>query len=139
MPNCMCFAALTPRDLTFLSGFDNCTRYRYSINGVANTNRDITVGNIDRTGRQLHNHMLSKFFGNMGRALNKYDAQSVDFHRIDDTSTHAIYPLVTPLVSAPQIIQLELFATSNMTGKPVYYVSYHQRLMKITNGRLQIS
>lgn len=137
-PNCMGMCTLSPRNLTFLSGFDQCQEYAYSINGVKNTNRNINVGNIDRTGRQLHNHMLAKFFGNMGQLLNKYDAQSVDFHRIDDTSTHALYPLVTPLVSAPQVIQLELFATNNMTGKPMYYVSFHQRLLKLSNGRLQM-
>jgi hypothetical protein len=137
--NCLGFVTLSPLNLTFLSGYDNCTTYRYAIDGVPNTNRDIPVGNIDRAARQLHNHMQQKYFGNMSMNLNKYDAQTVDYHRIDDTATHAIYPLVTPLLPNPQIVQLQLFCANDpMTAKNLFFVTTHQRILKLSNGRLQI-
>jgi hypothetical protein len=122
-----------------LSGFDGCISYRYSINGVSTTNRDIAVGAIDRTQRQLHNHLLKKFYANLGQPLSKYDAETVDLARTDDKRTHAHYPLVTPLVPTPQIIQLQLFADGNtMTSKNLFFVQVYTRMMKITNGVVQM-
>jgi hypothetical protein len=136
--NCAGLAILTPQNLTFLSGFDTCDRYRLAIDGVANTNRDIYVGDIDKVDRQLHNHMLKKFFGNLGKPLFKYDAQTIDARRVDDNATHAFYPLVTPYVPRSQIVQLQLFSNTNMAQKTVFYVSNHQRVLKISNGRVML-
>ena len=136
---CMGMTCLSPQNLELLSGFDGCISYRYSINGVSTTNRDIAVGAIDRTQRQLHNHLLKKFYANLGQPLSKYDAETIDLARTDDKRTHAHYPLVTPLVPTPQIIQLQLFADGNtMTSKNLFFVQVYTRMMKITNGVVQM-
>jgi len=135
---CMGMTTLSPQNLEFLSGFDNCQSYRYSINGVSNTNRDVQVGPIDRSQRQLHNHLLTKFYANLGATLMKYDSEVLDYARADNQRTHAHYPLVTPLIPAQQIIQLQLIGDSMnpMASKNLFFVSFHTRLMKITNGRV---
>ena len=135
---CLGMTCLSPQNLELLSGFDNCQSYRYAINGVATTNRDIQVGPIDRTQRQLHNHLLKKFYANLGVPLSKYDAEVIDYARVDNKRTHSHFPLVTPLIPAPQTIQLQLFGDSQnpMASKNLFFVSLHTRLMKITNGRV---
>ncbi len=137
-PNCLGLAVLTPQTLTFLSGFENCTSYRYAIDGVSNTNRDINVGNATTTGRQLHNIMLKNYFGNTGMPLMKYDAQTVDFARVDNTATHAFFPLVTPYVPRSQIVQIQLFASTAMSQKSLFYVTTHARVLKLSSGRVQL-
>jgi hypothetical protein len=137
---CAGLTTLSPQNLEFLSGFDNCQSYRYSINGVSTTNRDIQVGPIDRSQRQLHNHLLKKFYGNLGLALSKYDADVIDFARHDDQRTHSHYPLVTPLLPTTQTVQLQLFGNPDipMTSKNLFFVTVHPRMMKISNGRVQM-
>lgn len=137
-PNCLGLAVLTPQTLTFLSGFENCTSYRFAIDGISNTNRDINVGNASTTGRQLHNVMLKNYFGNTGAPLLKYDAQTVDYARLDNNATHAFFPLVTPYVPRQQIVQIQLFATTAMNQKSLHYVTTHSRVLKISNGRLML-
>lgn len=138
---CIGMTTLSPQNLEFLSGFDSCQSYRYAINGVATTNRDIQVGAIDRTQRQLHNHLLKKFYGNLGVPLMKYDADVTDYARPDDKRTHSHYPLVTPLIPAPQTVQLQLFGDPDtpMISKNLFFVSIHPRMMKLSNGRVQMA
>ena len=141
-PGCIGLAVLTPQNLRLLSGWDNCERYRFAINGVSNTNRDIHVydaANPTRplVGRQLHNHMLRKYLVNVGKSLKKYDANVVNYTAADDQRLHSMFPLVTPQVGAEQIIQIQLFADNgNMSQKSLFYVMTHPRVMKISNGRV---
>ena len=134
-------AVLTPQNLTFLSGFDNCQRYRFSINGKETVNQDIVVGAADLTGRQLHNYFLKTFFGNVGQALKKYDANQCDYVHLDNQATHAIYPLIIPNMPQESVIQLQMVAAdgTSMAGKNIFYVFYRQRLMRISNGRVMLS
>lgn len=134
-------AVLTPQNLTFLSGFDNCARYRFAINGKEVTNQDIVVGSADLKGRQLHNYFLKTFFGNLGQSLKKYDANSLDYVHTDNQETHAMYPLIIPNMAQESVIQLQLVAAdgTTMAGKNIFYVFYRQRMMKISNGRVMIS
>lgn len=134
-------AVLTPQNLTFLSGFDNCARYRFAINGKECTNQDIVVGAADLKGRQLHNYFLKTFFGNLGQALKKYDANACDYVHLDNQATHAIYPLIIPNMPQESVVQVQLVASdgTSMAGKNIFYVFYRQRVMKISNGRVMIS
>lgn len=137
-PNCAGVAVLTPQNLTLLSGFDNCSSYRFAIDGKETTNRDVRVGDERSVGRQLHNHLLKRFYGNLGKRLRKYDANPIDYAAPENQATHAFYPLVTPVVPRPQIIQLQLFSDTAMSGKPVFYVFYHQKVLALSNGRARV-
>lgn len=142
--NCVGLAVLTPQNLELLSGFDNCERYRFAIDGKETTNRDVLVYDSTNTqpvvGRQLHNHMLKKYWGNVGKTLKKYDANYASYASPDSARTHAIYPLVTPVVPREQIIQLQLFNDSgtNMQAKNLHMVFTHLRTLKISNGRVMV-
>ena len=132
-------AVLTPQNQTFLSGFDGCNRYRFSINGKEVTNQDIEVGAADLVGRQLHNYFLKSYFGNLGQALKKYDAPQHDYNNTADTATHTVYPLIVPNLGAESVIQLQLFSDSTMGGKNIFYVFTRQKLLKISGGRVMVS
>lgn len=136
--NCMSLAVLTPQNLTLLSGFDNCTRYRYSIDGVATTNRDIDVGAHNVAERQLHNHMLKKYFGNQGQRLMKYDREQNQMRAPDNKTTAAFYPLVLPMRPVPQIVQIQLFATNQMLQKSIFWVFSCQKSLKLQRGRAMV-
>lgn len=144
LPGCIGLAVLTPQNLRLLSGWDNCERYRFAINGIEATNRDVHVydaANPTRplVGRQLHNYLLKKYFANMQKPLMKYDANVSDYTSADNKSLHSLYPLVTPLVNSEQTIQIQLFADNgNMSQKSLFYVFTHPRMLKIANGRVSI-
>lgn len=141
LANTIGLAVLTPQNLTLLSGFDNCGRYRFAINGKEQTNQDLVVGSADLKGRQLHNHFLKKFFGNLSQSLKKYDAPGFDYVNQGNQATHAMYPLVIPNMPQESVVQLQLFANdgTTMAGKNIFYVFFRQRLMKISNGRVMLS
>jgi hypothetical protein len=134
-------AVLTPQNLTLLSGFDNCARYRFAINGKEVTNQDIVVGAADLKGRQLHNYFLKTFFGNLGQSLKKYDANACDYVHLDNQATHAMYPLIIPNMPQESVVQVQLVASdgTSMAGKNLFYIFYRQRVMSISNGRVMIS
>lgn len=132
-------AVLTPQNLTLLSGFDGCARYRFAINGKEVTNQDIVVGSADLKGRQIHNCLLKNFFANLGQALKKYDAPQYDFNCTADKDTHAMYPLVIPNMPQESVVQMQLFSDTSMSGKNIYYVFFRQRELKISNGRVVVS
>lgn len=142
--NCAGMAVLTPQNLELLSGWDNCERYRFAIDGKETTNRDVLVYDSTNTqpvvGRQLHNHLLKKYFGNVSKALKKYDANYASYAQPDSARTHAMYPLVTPVVPREQIVQLQLFNDNgtNMEAKNLFMVFTHLRVLKLSNGRVQI-
>jgi hypothetical protein len=141
LANTIGLAVLSPQNLTFLSGFDNCGRYRFAINGKEQTNQDLVVGSADLKGRQLHNHFLKKFFGNLSQSLKKYDAPGFDYVNQGNQATHAMYPLVIPNMPQESVVQLQLFANdgTTMAGKNLFYIFFRQRVMKISNGRVMLS
>lgn len=137
-PNCLGLSVLTPQNLTLLSGFDNCTSYRFSIDGKEQTNRDINVGEEKTVARQLHNYMLKRFHGNMGKKLLKYDANTTNYSAPNVQTTHSMFPLVTPMVPRPLIVQLILQSDTPMVSKNIFYVFHHQKVLKLSNGRAQV-
>ena len=139
-PNCYGVTLLTPQTLELLSGFDGCTSYRFALDGKEQSSRDIVCGTDPTAGRQGHNYLLQKYFKNLGQALAKYDANFYDYGSPDDKRTHAMYPLVTPFIPRQQTLQVQLFAGSNtMTGKSLFFVSTHERLLNISNGRVTVT
>jgi hypothetical protein len=132
-------AVLTPQNLTLLSGFDGCNRYRFSLDGRELTNQDIICGSADLRGRQLHNYFLKTFFANLNTPLKRYDAPKFDYVNTDDTATHAMYPLVLPNRPMESVVQVQLFSDTGMAGKSVFYLFFRQRVLKISNGRVMVS
>ena len=132
-------AVLTPQNLTLLSGFDGCNRYRFSLDGRELTNQDIVCGSADLRGRQLHNYFLKTFFANLNTPLKRYDAPKFDYVNTDDTATHAMYPLVLPNRPMESVVQVQLFSDTGMAGKSVFYLFFRQRVLKISNGRVMVS
>jgi len=139
LANTIGLAVITPQNLTLLSGFDGCSRYRFAINGKEVTNQDIIVGGADTRARQIHNYMLKSFFGNLGQALKKYDSPQYDYVCRADKATHAIYPLIIPNLPQESVVQIQMFSDSTMAGKNIYYCFFRQRMLKISNGRVQLS
>lgn len=139
-PNCYGVALLTPQTLELLSGFDGATSYRFALDGKEQSTRDIVCGTDPTTGRQGHNYLLTKYFQNLGQALSKYDANYYDYGSPDNMRTHAIYALVTPFLPRQQVLQVQLFAGNHtMASKNLFFVSTHERTLKISNGRVTVS
>jgi hypothetical protein len=139
LPGTIGLAVLTPQNLTLLSGFDGCNRYRFSLDGKEVSNQDIVCGSADLRGRQLHNYFLKMFFANLQQPLKKYDAPKFDYNNTDDTATHAMYPLVIPNRPVESVVQVQLFSDTAMAGKSVFYVFYRQKVLQIKGGRAMVS
>ena len=134
MPNTVGVSVLTPQNLSLVSGFDNCNRYRFALNGKETTNQDIQVGSAVVAGRQIHNVLLREHLLNIGKQLKKYDAPKFCYEIDVVSATHAMYGLVVPMVPAETIMQLQLFADSAMASKNIYFVMHVQRVLKLGAG-----
>ena len=133
-------AVLSPQNLQLVSGYDGCTAYRYAINGKETTNRDILVGNANSRARQLHNHQLKRYLGNLNQTLKKYDAPYVDYANgtaAADQRQHAMFPLVLPMSPQEQIVQLQMFGDS-MSAKNLFFVFDQMKALKLSNGRVSV-
>jgi hypothetical protein len=149
-PGCAGLAVLTPKNNQLVSSIDHARRYRFSIEGKFTTNRDVQIQSLINSdgqalGRQLHNHLLQKFYGNLGKQLLRFDSpgKSYDFSATDaqvEDQTHTFYPLVTPLVPNDSIINFQLQAdvNENMDTKEIYYLAMYPRTLNFKNGRLVV-
>ena len=136
---------LSPQNQQMVSGYDGCTSYRYAINGKETTNRDILVGNASQRSRQLHNHGLKRYFGNLNQQLKKYDAPYVDYANVTADANqrqHSMYPLVLPIVPQEQIVQLQMSAVNlngnAMGAKNLFFVFDQMKALKLSNGRVSV-
>ena len=137
--NTVGISVLTPQNLSLVSGFDNCARYRVALNGKELTNQDINVGPANRVGRQIHNVLLREHLLNIGRQLKKFDAPKFCYDINADKATHAMYGVVVPQVPIETIFQLQLFADNNMAAKNIYFLMHIERVLKLGGaGRAQV-
>lgn len=140
--SCAGVAILTPINNQFVSQTDDAKYYRFSIDGKLTTDRDIVCGPIttalgEGVSRQLHNHMLGKFFANIGKTLKKYDMPALAYGANATAFTHHFYPLVTPMLPRDQLVNFQVRTTgADMSTKEVFYVSVHARVLSFKNGRL---
>lgn len=137
--NSVSLTALTPQNLTYVSGFDGVNSYRWSLDGKNLTNQNITCGSAATNQRALHNYFLKNYYANLGQPLKRYDAPRFDYNNTDDKATHAMFPVVLPNRPVPSIVQLQLFADTPMAGKVIYYVATRQRVLKIAGGKVTVS
>ena len=150
-PGCAGVAVLTPQNNGLVSGYDQCSSYRFSFDGRDVTNRAIAIGPAksnaaDGTatygvGRQLHNHMLQKFFGNIGKRLLKFDKPAISYNQAfaaagSQLDTHSIFPLVTPMVPEDVVAQFQCSSPANMATKEIYYISMYPRTLNFQKGNL---
>ncbi len=145
---CAGLAVLTPKNNGLASSIDNGRRYRFAIEGKYTTNRDIQVAPLinnegQSLGRQLHNHMLQKFYGNLGKKLLRFDSPIRNYNNAPladelEDETHTFYPLVTPIVGNDSIInfQLQAEAGQQMATKEIFFVAMYPRSLDFKNGRL---
>jgi hypothetical protein len=138
LPNTVGVSVLTPQNLSLVSGFDSCLRYRFALNGKETTNQDINVGSAVIVGRQIHNVLLREHLLNIGKQLKKYDAPKFCYEIDVVSSTHAMYGLVVPAVPAETIMQLQLFSDVAMASKNIYYVLHVQRVLKLGGGKAMV-
>tara|TARA_R110000823_G_scaffold273541_4_gene392595 strand:+ start:4455 stop:6134 length:1680 start_codon:yes stop_codon:yes gene_type:complete len=147
-PGCAGVAVLTPLNNRLVSCIDKARDYRFSIEGRYTTNRDVHICPLINSaglagGRQLHNHLLQKFYGNLGQQLVRFDSpvHTYDFGSLSDDleqDSHSIYPLVTPIVGNDAIInfQLRCEGANTMQTKEIFYVSIYPRSLNFKDGRL---
>ena len=152
---CAGVAVITPPNNGLVSGYDNGSSYRFSFDGRNVTNREIAIGPAKTNsgiaaaangtgrsgvGRQLHNHMLQKFYGNIGQRLMRFEKPSVNYNAAIaalQLNNHAIYPLVTPMVPNDVIAQFQVrSAVGLMATKEMFYVSMYPRSLNFEKGRL---
>lgn len=132
--NCLGAMLVTPQNNYAVSGFDNVERYRILSNGKPLTNTDVYVDNtginIPSADKGLHNMMLKRLFARLGQILRKYDEF---YNGLDRQRTHAIYPLVLPVLGAPQQVTIELRNDNgaNTSAKNMYLYSYHRRSLML--------
>jgi hypothetical protein len=147
-PGCAAVAVFTPQNNKLVSSYDHADTYRFSLDGKYLVNRDIKLGPLinnsaSGVGRQLHNHFLQKWFGNLGQRLVRFDMpyDSYNFAVNDDAleeDSHAFYPLVCPLVGRDMIMNFQVRARSGqtMSGKEMYYLQVYPRQLNFQNGQL---
>jgi hypothetical protein len=147
-PGCAAVAVFTPQNNKLVSSYDHADTYRFSLDGKYLVNRDIKLGPLinnsaSGVGRQLHNHFLQKWFGNLGQRLVRFDMpyDSYNFAVNDDAleeDSHAFYPLVCPLVARDMIMNFQVRARSGQTmkGKEMYYLQVYPRQLNFQNGQL---
>lgn len=143
---CAGLCVMTPLNNRIASSINRARRYRFAIEGKFTTNRDIQIAPLinkqaQSSGRQLHNHMLQKFFGNLGKKLLRFDSPVDDYNADNFTDeleneNHAIYPLVTPIVGNDSIINFQLQSDQLMDTKEIFYVAMYPRTLDFKNGRL---
>jgi hypothetical protein len=147
---CAGVAVITPPNNGLVSGYDNGSSYRFSFDGRNVTNREIAIGpaktdsgisgSLSGVGRQLHNHFLQKFYGNIGKRLLRFEKPADNYNRALvnlQLNNHAIYPLVTPMVPNDVIAQFQVrSASTNMATKEMFYVSMYPRSLNFEKGRL---
>tara|TARA_R110000823_G_scaffold295279_2_gene414333 strand:- start:1601 stop:3325 length:1725 start_codon:yes stop_codon:yes gene_type:complete len=147
---CAGVAVITPPNNGLVSGYDNGSSYRFSFDGRNVTNREIAIGPAKTdsgistaasgVGRQLHNHMLQKFYGNIGQRLMRFEKPADNYNRgIGDLqlNNHALYPLVTPMVPNDVIAQFQVRSAAGlMATKEMFYVSMYPRSLNFEKGRL---
>ena len=146
---CAGVAVITPPNNGLVSGYDNASAYRFSFDGRNLTNREIEIGPAKTNsgtaaaaggvGRQLHNHFLQKFYGNIGQRLLRFEKPAVNYNDTKGNlqlNNHAIYPLVTPLIGQDVIAQFQVRSSANMSTKEMFYVSMYPRSLNFQKGRL---
>lgn len=146
---CAGVCVMTPPNNGLVSGYDNASNYRFSFDGRNVTNRDIEIGPAKTNsgtalaqagvGRQIHNHFLQKFYGNIGKRLMRFEKPSLDYNNTFanlQLNNHAIYPLVTPMVPDDVIAQFQVRSSGNMTTKEMFYVMMYPRSLNFEKGRL---
>jgi len=149
---CAGVAVITPQNNGLVSGYDQCDNYRFSFDGRYVTNRDIQIGPVKSNsggagrsgvGRQVHNHMLQKFFGNIGKVLMRFEKPKADYQAAfaaEDLQldNHGFYPLVTPLVPNDVIAQFQCRASAGnrMGTKEMFYVQMYPRSLNFQKGKL---
>lgn len=142
-PMCAGVAVLTPPNNKLLSGTDEARHYRFFLDSNIVTNSEIQVGHITSTlgvgnARQLHNHMLQRWFGNLDKRLLKFDRPAENYLGNVELQTHFFYPLVTPVVDRSMLMNINVRTNgSNMSGKQVFYLTVHPRVLSFKNGKLQ--
>jgi hypothetical protein len=140
--NTIGLAVFTPQNLEFLSGADNCSSYRFAIDGKTQTNQNILVGRVTETGRSLHNVLLKQFFANIGKTLMRYDIPECLANKeyLGDKATHHMLPLIIPAKAGESVVQLQLFAESGeMVTKNIFYLWFVAKSLNISNGRVSIA
>lgn len=141
-PMALGVAVITPINGHFASGFDSVSQYRFAIDGVETTNRDVDIGLMDRAPRALHNHLLRQWFANQGKQLRKYDMPNRRFvgTNVRGQNTHTIFPVITPMVPYSQNLNLRLQATgaNDINAKEYHFVQVRAREMKITDQGIQM-
>ena len=146
---CAGVAVITPPNNGLVSGYDNASAYRFSFDGRNLTNREIEIGPAKTNsgtaaaaggvGRQLHNHFLQKFYGNIGKRLLRFEKPALNYNDTKGNlqlNNHAIYPLVTPLIGQDVIAQFQVRSSANMSTKEMFYVSMYPRSLNFQKGRL---
>ena len=148
---CAGLCVLTPQNNGLVSGYNNCNSYRFSWDGRNVTNRSIAIGPRKSnqaaggarygTGRQLHNHMIMKFFGNIGKVVQKFDAPAENYDgdyagNSQQLDVHSIFPLVTPMVGQDMIAQFQCTSPTAMATKEMFYVSMYPRTLNFQKGQL---
>lgn len=146
---CAGVCVITPPNNGLVSGYDNASNYRFSFDGRNVTNREIEIGPAKTNagtataqagvGRQIHNHFLQKFYGNIGKRLMRFekplDNYNGTFAQLQ-LNNHAIYPLVTPMVPDDVIAQFQVRSSANMSTKEMFYVMMYPRSLNFQKGRL---
>lgn len=143
-PMCAAVALMTPQNNELVSGKGQKTiDYRWALDGKNVITRDIRVGPLTNNSgvgvaRQLHNYMLQKWFGNVGKRLMRFDRPSEDYTAGDNERSHVFYPLVTPVMNRSAIANINLRTeTGNISTRETFFLTVHPRMLTLKNGRLQ--
>lgn len=143
-PRCTNVAILTPQNLELLSGFDNCERYRITLDNAPTTDEDVVVYDSSEhqpvAGRSLHNFLMKRYWQNLGKTMKKYDCDYASLSSPDNMRTRAFYPVVTPVLPKQQLLNMHMVNDNgdSMTAKTVYVASTQLKELQISKGKVRV-
>lgn len=114
-PNTVACVAIVPAMDGLVSKLGDALSYRYSIDGLNTTDRDVVVSPISAGGRQLHHHRLIQTLSNMGLTLRRFDAGNLTAADTTNKGDHVVYPQILPMLPKMQTVQFRLRANPNKT------------------------
>lgn len=141
-PYCMGVIVMTPQNNALVSGFDTVNQYTATIDNfpqIKTKGTYIAVGNIDRTARAVQNYLMKMFHTNIQTVMMKYDAQTIDYRRINDMTNRGMYYIITPVVGHSQLIQLKLSAPTPWASKQIYPVYFHLRNVSFNGTTVNVT
>lgn len=126
--------AVTPRDNLLFPNRDNASTFRWKLNG------EYTTDNAIAQKSPLYYDRVQDTFNNMGKQLKNMDClYRADTNRFFTASAEPmIMPQPVPLMPEQSMLDLEVYASPNLTQGNIYCYKQKRRTLKLNNNGVEL-